>query len=442
MEKKLSTPLLNRVREALQEARSPEFYWDYNQQLSAKQINKMMVLPDGLQQVEMEIMDQNWEYADQLANESALAVLGRYRDSIAAEWEVEEGDITDDQLKYMVEEYELYAEIPGVDPNISQLIGNSRPRAVLQLDLHHPLQGWSWLRSVEYDDVRGALKLFNVNPRKMHPKFPNLSYRNGKEFILPRDLKELWDNATYGGRYVMPIDLDLLDYHRNRDHYLTGLVLHKGDEIWMHDYLNGSGSISVPLQKDLTILRRNLAYHITDDNHTAGYGLEEVYGLCRSAWDNTVSPIKTDNPKPYTLPAVEEEFSYLLYGAAYTPYQSSTRIRAFIDTQTYREEKKAEPGELMQWDINHYLWDEFPSAGKKYLRTQADREATHYVFKIKECIAQASFIHCQFIVHDPSRKIVWSTVSDSDRSYEVYHWAEQKIAQALLPPTLPDSEIQ
>lgn len=427
MEKQLSTPFLGRLRDALQQARSPEFYWDYNQKLSAEQINKLLVLPDGLQQVELEILENSWEYADQLTKEAAREILGQFRNTIAAELDIDEAEITDDLLNYLIEEYELYAEIPGVDANLAQLIRNSRPRAVLQLDLYHPHEGWSWQRTVEYDDVREALRLFNVNPRKMHRKFPNLAYRNGKEFILPADLKELWDNATYGGRYVMPIDLNLVEFHRDRDHYHTGIILHKGDEIWMHDYLNGSGSISVPLQKDLTILRKDLVYHISDDNDTAGYGLDAVYGLCQSAWDNTLSPVKTDYPQPYVLSAIEDDFKYILYGAAYTPYQSSTIVRAFTDTDTYRPNKRTEPGELMDWDIGHHIWDEFPSAGKKYLRKESDRTATHLVFKIKECIGQALFIHCQFVVHDPSRKIVWSTVAANERSCEVFRWVKGKI---------------
>ncbi len=441
MEKQLSTPLLKRVRAALQAAKPPEIYWDQDQHLSAEQINKLLVLPDGLRQIEQEILEENEENIDQLTDELVREILGKYREEIAKELDLSVEDLTDEVLDLINHEYELYSNTPGIDPNVEQLIHRTRPRAVLQLGLYHDHEGWKWRETVEYKDVRKALRLFNVNPHKMHPKFPNLFYRNGNEYILPNDLLELWDNATYGGRYVMPIDLNLVEYQKNRDYYNTGIVLQKGSEIWMHHYGNGSGSISVPLQKDLTIRRKKLAYHISDDNDTAGYGLDTVYGLCQSAWDNTISPINTDNPVPYALPPYKEEFEHFMYGSVYAPWQCSTRVRAFVDKGMEHRGKSPVPGELLKWDITNYLWDSFPKSGKKFLQTKADQQADHLVFKIKETIGQALFVHCEFIVHDPSRKIVWSSVTESDRSQDVFEFIREKIQNTSSTYQSPDDNL-
>ncbi|GGA92612.1 hypothetical protein [Puia dinghuensis] len=439
MEKQLSDSLLNRIRETLRQTPPPKLYWDYGDHLTPEQINKLLVLPDGLQQVEQEILEDYWEYADQRLKEQTLETLNNQREAIADEWGLNAASLSDDQLKYMIEEYDLHTEVPGTDPNLSPRIRNCRPRIVFQLDVDHPYEGWQWRRTVRYDEVKEALRLFNVNPRKIHPQFPNLPYRDGKEYILPKDLMELWDNAPYGGRYVMPINLNLSDYLKDLDHYQTGVILHKGGEIWMHDYGNGSGSISVPLQKDLKIMRKKLAYFLSDDNNTAGYGLDEVYGLCQSAWRNSLSPVKTAHPQTYTLPAVDKVYGVFFCGLAYTDNQTSANIRAFTNVDAYRRDKAPLPGELMDWDMNR-LWKDFPSSGINYLRKEADRNAAHYVFKVKEIIGQALIVHCQLIVHDPSRKIVWSNVSENERSYAVFEWVKEKIAKSITSHPLPEPE--
>jgi len=143
----------------------------------------------------------------------------------------------------------------------------------------------------------------------------------------------------------------------------------------------------------------------------------------------------TDNPAPYSLAPYQEVFQYFTYGSVYASWQSSTRIRAFDSPGFKRNDKSPAPGDLMNWDISH-LWKAFPHAGIDFLHTKTDREADHLVFKIKETIGQASFVHCHFITHDPSREIVWSSVAQNDRSQSIFEFIRGKV-QRTSPKSTP-----
>ena len=434
MKQQLSEPLLNKIKETIQESKSPALEWDHDDGLTDNQINKILVLPNGMSEVEDEIIENNLDYIYFLQNEHVRRIIRDSLTPICDELGWIEDEVTDEDIDNLIDEYEFRYDCFEIESNIAQLISNSRPKVVLQLKLYHEHQDFQWRSTVEYGDVKEVLKFFNINPRKIHKTFPNLSYRNGKEFLLSKDLKELWDNACYGGQYVIPIDLDLEDYSKNRDHYHTGIILHKGSKIWMHDYFNGSGSIDIPLQKDLTILKSKLNYDFGDDGQTAGYGLNEVYGLSREAWDNYISPLITSSPTPQILPAVDVVMQYFMYGNVLADWQFSGFIRAFNDDRPKWNGEISEPGEMMQWDIRHTLWDDFPSSGKKYLKEKADKDAKHCVFKIKELIGQVKIIHCQFIVHDKSKKLVWSEIGASERSHEIYNFLKEKIEKMAKSP--------
>lgn len=291
MEYQLSAPFAEQLRKSIRAETPPDIGWEYNDQLSDSQINKILTLPDGLCEVEMELMENNWEYISDLQMDQIRSILRRHIETVATELGQEIEELSDEELENIILENDLLSAGPGVDLQLYQLFKNTRPRIVLQMDLHHEHQGYQWEDTLRYEGVEQILRLFQINPRAIHRSFPNLAFRNGREYILPKDLRELWDNAANGGQYVVPIDLDLWKYQQHSNHYHTGIILHKGDEIWLHDYGCGSGSISIPLQRDLTILKRDVDYHFVNDRDKEVYGLDAVYGLSQSAWCNRITPI-------------------------------------------------------------------------------------------------------------------------------------------------------
>jgi len=419
----ISTELMDQIKEAILRIGSLKVPWDNQESLSDQQINVLLALPDGLEQVENELRAFHAAYFRDRQREAVWEMVAQYKIEIAREWGKGVNEILGQDIDQIIQAYELYKLCPALDLDMPTIIQHTKPRVVLQLVLFQDYAGWEWPLAMEYEDARDVLQLFNINPRKILPQFPDLPGRNGKEYVNADALRNLWADAPQGGQYVIALDMDLWEYHLRRDQFHTGIVLQKGTEIWLHDYWYGMGSgSSVKLLKDLTILKQNLSYFFGDDNKTIGRGLGEANHFTQEYWSGKIFPVPTKRPAKQTLRPIPKLLRTFQYASSISPFQISTFIAAFNDFSPLENGEIPAPGQKMEMDMKSVLWRQFPIEGKKYLREQADKNAIHLVFRINETIGQVRILHCQFLVNDDTKEVVWKAIQPSARSEEIFEY--------------------
>jgi len=417
----LSPALIAQIKEDIMHTEPIKIPWDSQESLSDQQVNMVLALPDGLEQVENELRSFHAGYFRDMQHDAIRHVLQQYKPVIAREWGRGEMDITDRDLDDIVKQYDLIKHLPNLVLDMAAITKHTTPRVVLQLGLYQSYAGLGWPWAIEYEDVRDILHLFNINPRKILPHFPDFPRRNGREYVDPRALKHLWESGPLEGQYVAPLKFDLWDYHLQRDHFHTGIVLHKGTEIWLHDYFYGVCSARcIPLLKDLKIQKQNLTYHFGDDNKTIGNGLTEACAFTQEYWSGKISPVLTKFPARQSFRPLGKLLRLFRYGPHISTFQVSTIIAAFNDLSADKDSEVPQPGEKMERDLKSALWRQFPIEGRRYLREQADKNAEHLAFRISEPIGQVRIPHCQFLVHDARKEVVWKEVQSSARSAMIF----------------------
>ena len=429
-----SPNLVIEIKEALRKAKPPELFWDQRDELSPRQMNLIIAFPGGLSDLEMEIQDGCSEQLHDLEMELIKTVLKNLRDEIVSELNIFDHELSDELLTDIIDELNLYDYIPSVNIGLRTLLRQSQPRVVMQLPLDHPFPGYRWRHDAQYDDVEAALAFFRVNPHSVDERFPDMPERNGYEYLSASDIVELWDNASYGGQYVVPLELDLWEYSQHQDQFHSAVVLSRGADIWLHDYWNGSGAGPATLLRDLTIVKEETPYSFGDDNDTFGYGLDQVYGLTQSAWSSTITALPSDSPTPHTLPVEETVVEHLMYGNVIGEWQNSKFIRPFNDYRPNHDGTIPAPGEMMAWDIKNSLWKGFPAAGRRYLKEEADKEVYHCAFRIWEAIGQVPFIHADFLINDKTGTIVWASITDNQRSRRIMELVKEKLKKIRTRP--------
>jgi hypothetical protein len=176
-------------------------------------------------------------------------------------------------------------------------------KAVLYFNLHHK-HGWFWRKRIKYEDVKNVLHLFNINPRHIHKSFPYHGRRKGRPIVDLQDLIELWDDAESGGEYIMLLQLKLKEYLEKIDYYHTGVIIEKGSRIWLFNYEEGNGASCITLRKTLKITKERVDYSIGEDHKVRvydiegvyHYGIEDVYHVASTVWNNQIKPFETTNP--------------------------------------------------------------------------------------------------------------------------------------------------
>jgi hypothetical protein len=427
----LSAELSNRIGEAILALEPIKVAWDSKDSLSDEQVNRILVYPDGLEQVEKELRSFHADYFRDKQRAAIYGVINEFTVDIAQEWEMSPSEISEELIEGIVERYGLYVLGQVLELDMPLIVQQTHPRVVLQFVLHQFFTGPKWLHTLEYEETRDVLDIFNINPRKIRPDFPDLHWRNGKEYVAADAIRNLWDSGPEAGQYVVALDLDLWHYHQHRDQFHTGIVLHKGAEIWLHDYYFGKGSgASVTLLKDLTILKRNLTYYFGDDNDTIGKGLTEANSHTQINWSGKISPVKTKRAEKYKLRPISRVLRTFRYASRVTASQTSSQIAAYNDFSPLEDGKTPVPGQKMEMDFKAALWRPLPIDGKNYLREQADRNARHMVFRISEVIGQVQILHCYLLVNDETKEVVWKSVYPSGRSSESFEYVAMIISKA------------
>jgi hypothetical protein len=287
---KLSDQLMGNIKARIQKRKASQYDWG-DTELSSKQIKKILQSENGTTEVENEYAEKCLDARGQIEYDHLKEVVDYFLTEICDELNWDEDTVEDNDRSQIMEDNDLksllYSEGKEMDINFRQLLRNSSPKVVLQLKIHHD---YLPADDIEYEQVKDILERLNINPRHIYKHFPNYRKHKGMPIVKSSDLRKLWNSAIYGGQYIVAVDLDLEHFVDNRAHYQYGIILHKGSQLRIHDYLNGTSSASVPLQEDLTITRSDLSYTFKEDREIS-YGLNCVFPRGGCFWDGTISPI-------------------------------------------------------------------------------------------------------------------------------------------------------
>jgi hypothetical protein len=285
---KLSAQLIEQISNRIKKKPALKFQWEGNDELSSEQINDILQSTDKTQEVSSDLLENLTNEETLYEQEHLKEIVSFFMSEICEELDWDEDEVTDADIRDLIEENALNSILQeagkGFDINLEGIIINTTPSIVLRLDLHHE---YTWGDQIEYEQVEYILELLGINPKDIDPNFPDYPNRTDP-IIKPADLLTLWRTAHNGGQYILALDLDLNDYIKNREHYQKAITIQKGSYLRLHDYWNGSSSIAVQLQKDLTILRSQIDYTFKEDRQSSN-GLTRVFQSFTP--DSTIIPV-------------------------------------------------------------------------------------------------------------------------------------------------------
>lgn len=247
-----------------------EMYWDYNDKLSEQQILKIIKEEDGLNDIENEIWENSIEYIGQREQERLKEIM--------TEEEYQEDSLREEVLDYL--EFDL---------NINQLLRNS--------SIHLRIELLSNEDMIYYENLTD-------NTSYTFKEFKRV-FRKG--FNKEEMQKEINNLTSDYGLITFYFKLSGNNILRFREEYLKGFItLKKGLQFgFFNSWVGGGSLLEVNLLRNITLNLKDWriknqkeavikglkegntkSYYevqITADN-LSKYGINEVYGLCSSAW--------------------------------------------------------------------------------------------------------------------------------------------------------------
>lgn len=224
----------------------PQLDWDYREELSGEQIAKLIKSPeDAMAEIEEELFEQNEDHCAELEKQTRKDILLHFRDKLKA---------AAGGKKWKKDAKEFIRECVSIDLNIEGLMRNT-PAQVFFYDTGMETEGETWA--------------FSPAERRL------AKYRIKKTLSIPdsrfdKNIYEMIDNASYGGRLVvyfnMDIDdlLELMAKNANR-------ITFSNAAIAIIDNANGSGhdtelpkfTFSLPLKRENIFYEKAIHYNYT-----------------------------------------------------------------------------------------------------------------------------------------------------------------------------------
>jgi hypothetical protein len=240
-----------------------EVGWTHDDKLTNAQISSLLSGDKTLDDIWYEIADENFDYLSSLREMAVKNILSRHGIDYA--------------------DLDVY---PSIDPNMDQLVRNSRAFVGMNLTLEHYVPGMS--DDLVYEDYSEELEFFGINPVSVS-KYVNISglpnIPDREAVVSTRDLAEAWVNCFYSGTWTV-----LLAYQRLGELFSglesiieNGIILEAGTLLLVHDYLNGASSTEVTLLGDLHVPASRISEIYNDGD--CGHGIQRCCGLIESAWD-------------------------------------------------------------------------------------------------------------------------------------------------------------
>lgn len=169
------------------------------------------------------------------------------------------------------------------------------------INSHYFERGYSYIESYFGDMV----DVLNLNPAKVkqiliennvdtYGRFPNKSYRNGKEFVTYEDFYRELENSCSPANLLTFVGKlsgsDLYDFDGKK------IVIPKGNDCGLFSSFCGGGStIEMELQKEFVInlkkrTRNGRGFRLLIDK-ASGYSIESVYGPSSKFWGSNVAVV-------------------------------------------------------------------------------------------------------------------------------------------------------
>jgi hypothetical protein len=296
---KLNDEQINLLKEWLKQGSNGkiEFYWDYRDELSKDQINK--IIEGKINDVEDEIYESNLDYIHDRERELIKEALKE----CGIEEDVDIHELREELLDYI-----------SVDTNIRGLIRRTDGVPVritwysnydcINSHWYESQGGYSYVESY----FGAMVDRLNLNPKKVKQlliekgikvvgKWPNKANREGKELVDYDDFyTELENHSCGAGLLVIVGTIDLDDFIKGTPQVIS---IPKGNGIGIFSSSQGGGSpIDAELKHDLKIdLTKGTKYDhwglVVDSND--GYSIDEVYGVTSSFWGDEIKVLETKN---------------------------------------------------------------------------------------------------------------------------------------------------
>ena len=174
------------------EDNQPSVYWDRNDELSKEQICKIFESEDGINDVENEIYDYNLEHICELELEMKSDVLTHFKSRIISELGSNKEDDEDEEPDWEEEFKDFCNDYISVDVDVEALMPGSQTffyDTCQEFRDPHPCD----LRE-QYNDLRRIKKTLGIKTSDFDEK-----------------IKELLQNANYGGRLVIYFQAGILE---------------------------------------------------------------------------------------------------------------------------------------------------------------------------------------------------------------------------------------
>ncbi len=286
------------------------FYIDYRDELTLNQLTKLndvLNMKVSLVDFRDHVSEGIWDW---MADAEAEGIDTSKKDYIIPALEKHELDVDkvlEDEEDFIRESL-LERAYESFDP-VGDLIGNTgnQPIRVQMYSNYEGLDsGWHLGRyGVQYEHYfKHVVDFLYLNPARVKQalagvgikcsgRFPNLGYREGKEFVSYQSFAQELENTTSSINTLTFIGMlnlkQLEDYHGK-------ITFPAGNDCGLFDNCNGAGGmLSMKLLRDLTIDFNKAQYGETEFDSfsvfidkTSGYSIDDVYGPTQAFWGEQV----------------------------------------------------------------------------------------------------------------------------------------------------------
>jgi len=264
------------------EKNQPEVYWDYNDELSKEHIEQIFKATDGLSDVENDLYDRNIDYIFGLEDGAIKEYLSEFKSKIMGELcpELDEDDF--EEFEWEEDFREFCREYIHVDFCMNDLLRRTREQ-VFFYDTCQEFGDQCFNSAMDkYNDIRRIKKTLGIKTKDYDER-----------------IRELLDNASYGGQLVVyfKADVKLLRECMDNTTDKTMITFKRDVSIAITNTGNGSGhDIDIKHEFELPFNPENLFY---EDTIKYNYSWE-VCGMSYDWCDGTDWGFRTKTRKQRT----------------------------------------------------------------------------------------------------------------------------------------------
>ncbi len=287
-----------------------EMYTDYRDEMSGETAAEILRSEDPMQKLEEKLdewyFESQWQYEDDLLDK----IDERLQESLMEE---EYSELQDDEIReymrdciffdyprdhFLKQEFLVDIMMDTGDGNYDYVLNSVYPCWYgRQEDYHDDKAAIVWLAKQQGYKKREFRKAMNdgdiANPKgflqSMRQELANLpSHMSTLTFLVKMTLRDL----IQLNELIRLQDRNGHYYDATKNPYCGYIILDKDTETGLYDPWQGGGSLfEIELEKDVRIPIRFIRSALPDGGIKHEYSVSEVYGMCGSAWKETVKMI-------------------------------------------------------------------------------------------------------------------------------------------------------